>query len=488
MNEHERQAREVEREARRIEREARQIERDAEREHRGRVGPIGPVGPFGIDLGPLADLGGEEFSEDVDATFNVERAPRVRSRNVSGETRYRRGSEGTVRVHAVKRVRGSSAEKAKRLLQNVEVRMEQNGDVIDIRPHLYEQDRGWLDLFRGGRVSVDLTITVPASSAVEAQTVSGDLSVEGVGGSVEAQSVSGDLTIRDTRGRLWVKSVSGDIACSVHSGSLEANTVSGDLEVQRCRVEQADVVSVSGDVELSGRLEPGRHRFKTVSGDVALALAEGAYEIAFRTMSGDVELETDGQVIREGRRDRTIRLGSPEKGSETAVDVRTVSGDLTVGSSGIEVPSAAEADVSAAPAPPKATPSVDPAEAARTILERVSRGELDVESAAALLDAAAAPPPPPPPGPPSAGIDAPPGLKGRILRIQVLSGGKNKVNIAIPLSLARMGKLKMGASGLVKGHLAKFGIDLEELLRTVDRSGPLVDISDNEDRVLIAIE
>lgn len=79
-------------------------------------------------------------------------------------------------------------------------------------------------------------------------------------------------------------------------------------------------------------------------------------------------------------------------------------------------------------------------------------------------------------------------LRGRILRIQVISGGKPKVNIAIPLAIARMGKLKMGASGLVKGHLAKFGIDLDEVLRTVERSGPIVDISDNEDRVLIVVE
>ncbi len=79
-------------------------------------------------------------------------------------------------------------------------------------------------------------------------------------------------------------------------------------------------------------------------------------------------------------------------------------------------------------------------------------------------------------------------LKGRILRIQVTSGGKTKVNIAVPLAIARMGKVKMGASSLVKGHLAKYGIDLDEVVRTVERSGPIVDISDNDDRVLIVVE
>jgi hypothetical protein len=137
-----------------------------------------------------------------------------------------------------------------------------------------------------------------------------------------------------------------------------------------------------------------------------------------------------------------------------------------------------------------------PSEEGRQVLQLLSEGKIDAEQAFRLLRAlgdvpgGAPPPPEPPPGRPGPretdGL--PPGLRGRILRIQVLSGGRSKVNIAVPLSLARMGKVKMGATGLVKGHLSKFGIDLDELLRTVERSGPIVDISDNEDRVLIVIE
>jgi len=131
------------------------------------------------------------------------------------------------------------------------------------------------------------------------------------------------------------------------------------------------------------------------------------------------------------------------------------------------------------------------------VLRLLSEGKIDPDQAFRLLRAlgdipgADSEPPggrrdgPPPPPPPD---QLPDRLKGRILRIQVLSGGKTKVNIAIPLALARMGKVKMGPSGLVRGQLAKFGIDLDELLKTVDRSGPIVDVSDHEDRVLIVVE
>ena len=337
------------------------------------------------------DEDGSAFTEDVEGSFTVEGAPRIRSRNVSGETRIAVGEDGTVRIRATKRVRGSSPEKAKRLLQNVEVRMEQHGNVIDVRPHLYEQDRGWMDMFRGGRVSVDLVITVPRESSIEAHTVSGDLELDGTRGTIEIQSVSGDITVRDARGSLALRSVSGDVTCFDFCGRAEANTVSGDLRLERCRVQAADVVTVSGDLELIGALEPGsEHRFKTISGEVDLRLSGGAYEIGYKTMSGDVTLEAEGRVSRDGRRDRTVTVG---QGGGPRVLVKTVSGDLIIRSTEADLPewpapTQGVADVPPAPPEPRA-PRAPPAPGgAREILERLARGELDVDAAAAELDAA----------------------------------------------------------------------------------------------------
>ncbi|MEP7003228.1 MAG: hypothetical protein ABI888_01690, partial [Chloroflexota bacterium] len=63
-----------------------------------------------------------------------------------------------------------------------------------------------------------------------------------------------------------------------------------------------------------------------------------------------------------------------------------------------------------------------------------------------------------------------------------------KVNIAIPLGIARMGKTKIAASGLVREQLAKFGIDLDDVLRHIANSGTIVDVSDGDDRVMIDVE
>jgi hypothetical protein len=130
-----------------------------------------------------------------------------------------------------------------------------------------------------------------------------------------------------------------------------------------------------------------------------------------------------------------------------------------------------------------------PSEEGKQVLQLLADGKIDTEQAYRLLralgdidDGAKAPPPPPPPPRPGAP------MRGRILRIRVTEGSEQKVNVAIPLSIARIGKMKLGSSGLVRGHLSKFGIDLDELLRSIDFPGRIVDIADDQDRVEIFVE
>ena len=134
-----------------------------------------------------------------------------------------------------------------------------------------------------------------------------------------------------------------------------------------------------------------------------------------------------------------------------------------------------------------------PTEEGKQVLRLLAEGKIDSEQAYRLLralgdidDGAKAPPPPEPPRAPHPGHPA--GSRGRILRIRVTEGSEQKVNVAIPLAIARIGKMKLGSSGLVRGHLSKFGIDLDELLRSIDFPGRIVDIADDEDRVEIFVE
>ena len=431
-HEHERMAREAERMAHETERdareqvrermrEARRAERDARREEwrgrrieaRGRGLRIEGLDIDGMGFGEFAkgfmkdfvsDATGDSYSETITGEFPFDRMPRLRVRNISGETRVRVGEPGKITVVAKKHVNASSEDRAKRQLQNLEIRMEKNVDELRVEPHLYEQERGWVDLFRGKRFRVDFDITVPQECTVDAQTVSGDLSVSAVHGPLEIQAVSGDLTIEDVQGPLRLKSVSGDVEVRRYVGHIEGNTVSGDVGFDTVRVRSLQLHTVSGDIELKGVLEAAReHRIRTISGDVDLSLADPDLLVDFRTASGDLECDIPARVNRQSRKEYTVGLGD----ARGHVVVKTVSGDLTIRGTVIDVPgeptteqpSAArfdvgtgyepEADAEAEGEPHAAEPVVDTAarEEIRSVLEKLAKGELGVDDAAAALDA-----------------------------------------------------------------------------------------------------
>ncbi len=339
--------------------------------------------------------GDESHDQTVEKTFAVDGMPRLRVHNVSGETAIRAGEPGQIRVVARKRVKGGSADRAKRLLENVEVRIEQKGNDVFVEPHLYEQERSWLDLFRGKRFRVDFEITVPRETAVNAQTVSGDLDLHGTRGPARLESVSGDVNIEDVQGPMRIKSVSGDVQCTDYVGSVEGSSVSGDVDI-RGRVHACELHTVSGDISID--LEPeigGREsRLKTISGDVEVGLLASSCVCEYHTASGDLDCEVPARIMREGRKDRTVVVGD----GHSRLSVRTVSGDFTIRSASSSIreepitaqdatESHAEAESETDRDPERTAPMASPPTAkVRDLLERLARGEVSVDEVAAKLD------------------------------------------------------------------------------------------------------
>src|SRR6185436_2836436 len=147
---------------------------------------------------------------------------------------------------------------------------------------------------RNDRVAVDYTVTVPASTGVDAKSISGTVKISNVQGVVRAETISGGVTTASTPKLELAKSVSGDVdltdattegdlnATSVSGGirarglkarTLDLGTVSGDVTLSNIACTRLGVRSVSGSVEYSGTLaKSGRYDFNSHSGDVRLTL------------------------------------------------------------------------------------------------------------------------------------------------------------------------------------------------------------------------
>ena len=93
-------------------------------------------------------------------------------------------------IEAVKRTRGDKSE-----LARVQIIVDERGGRVDVQTD-HEQNRRDRN-GRGDHVSVDYTVTVPASVSVDLHSVSGTIKVTGVHGSLRAETISGNVTVTD---------------------------------------------------------------------------------------------------------------------------------------------------------------------------------------------------------------------------------------------------------------------------------------------------
>jgi len=147
---------------------------------------------------------------------------------------------------------------------------EMSGDEDDISIEIMPPEGS----HRNVRLEADLEISVPAGVELSFESVSAPLSLDGLTGSVSVESVSGSIEVR----------------CDLRE--LEIEAISGSIEIEATpRLRSADIEIVSGNVTMSGDLNPsGDYSFEAVSGHITLNIPAGTgadYEI--ETFSGRIK-------------------------------------------------------------------------------------------------------------------------------------------------------------------------------------------------------
>ena len=293
---------------------------------------------------------GPEQIERFSRRIKIARDGRFSIANIAGDILITGGSGDEVSIEAVKRARGSSSS-----LASVRIDVDGRPGRVDVRT----THTAWND-----RVAVDYTVIVPAGVAVEARSVSGDVTVRSVQGSVRAETISGNVTTAATTRLELAKSVSGnvdlsdggtegDLSASSVSGEIRARglkahgidlrTVSGDMQLVDVTCDRLGAQSVSGGVEFTGTLaKSGRYDLNSHSGAVRLTLsAATGFELTGTTFSGSIRsglpltiggtaerLPGDGLIRRRGRNDRAIQATSGD--GSAVLTIHTFSGDIII--------------------------------------------------------------------------------------------------------------------------------------------------------------
>ncbi|MBT8115752.1 MAG: DUF4097 domain-containing protein, partial [Arenicella sp.] len=209
--------------------------------------------------------------DEIDSSLPASKDGKVTIRVVSGDVAVKSWSKAEVRV-----VGEVGDDKDKFVFEKVG-----DGTLIEVK----SRDKGYGHSWHSD--SVDLTITVPENSVLDATSMSadmdfndvqgsiragstsGDIDLEDCGGALKVETVSGDIQITNGGGKINVSSVSGDIETESNTTHYDANTVSGDVEAKLGRVEVLDFTSVSGDFEVQFDFaDDGQIDAHTVSGDM----------------------------------------------------------------------------------------------------------------------------------------------------------------------------------------------------------------------------
>ena len=167
--------------------------------------------------------------------------------------------------------------------------------------HVKEKDGNLWDTMKSlgldqGKRRARISISVPATTGINASTVSAEALINGARAKVKTNTVTGSLTLDDIVGDVDANTVSGDIECHGLEGDFKGNSISGALTVQASRLRQIKLNTVSGDITLDLTHGGAQIQSNSVSGDVTVRIPQGGgYDVAARTASGHIVI--DGQSM-----------------------------------------------------------------------------------------------------------------------------------------------------------------------------------------------
>jgi len=194
--------------------------------------------------------------------------------------------------------------------------IDQTGNIITIGRH---QD--WMQ-----NISIDYDITAPRGTQLEANSGSGDLRLQDLGGSLKANTGSGSIDASGFTGRVALQTGSGDIRAQLQSADdVKAHTGSGSIHLQGV-AGALWAETGSGDIEVGGRPASG-WKLQTGSGSVTLDVGNAPFTLDASTGSGTVH--SDPPITTHGALERHHVMGDVNGGGPT-VRIETGSGDVRI--------------------------------------------------------------------------------------------------------------------------------------------------------------
>lgn len=146
---------------------------------------------------------------------------------------------------------------------------------------------GWNNNCNYDEYNAILDIQLPRTSVLRFEGINVEVSVEGLYGNTEIEVVNGEITASDLRGAVKLESVNGDIEADRLNGRLTLGTVNGNIEDRGSEGSRIYFSTVNGSIASDTRSP--RVNAETVNGDIELDMA-ALDELEISTVGGRLEV------------------------------------------------------------------------------------------------------------------------------------------------------------------------------------------------------
>jgi hypothetical protein len=279
-------------------------------------------------IAALPGLSSGQTMEPVEKTFTVSAVPTIHVTNEDGRTDLSARAVDRVTVRAIKEVvHASSAEEAERLAGEVEVRIEQFGDRIEVvTRYPLQQWTLWKDAY----VLVHITVEAPPKSHLDVSSADGPLTVRGFEGNLRLATEDGDLTASDCSGVVDVSSEDGDVILEGARGEVRGHVEDGELRI-RGVLGRLSADAEDGDIDVrlgTGSSMTGDWTVRTEDGDIRLEVP-GAFAADLDARASDGSIRVDLPVTVHGTMSEDRLTGSLNGGGHR-LTIRTQDGSARI--------------------------------------------------------------------------------------------------------------------------------------------------------------
>ena len=178
-------------------------------------------------------------------------------------------------------------------------------------------------------------VSVADVSAASVRTTQGDVLIERAAASIEANTLTGKVSVRDCRGQVRLRSVSGSVGAfnmtvTGPGDYFVANSISGNVNLAGVGHGRVEAGSVSGAITFDGALARGaRFTAQTTSGDISLALpAESSFRVgvnlAFGSFNSDFPIKLTENYVSES----SLSLTGTHGAGDAALSLASFSGTV----------------------------------------------------------------------------------------------------------------------------------------------------------------